>query len=110
MNKHKLTFSVYRKPISTETIIHHGFCHPYEHKGDELLNRTKRWRIICKSKKKKKKKRNYTILSKIRYQQVIKTKPYARKSTKGTNNWPLLPVTSKRQQQTENSLGTLILE
>jgi hypothetical protein len=38
----KVTFSIYRKPTSTDLIIHNDSCHPYEHKKSAttyLINR-----------------------------------------------------------------------
>jgi hypothetical protein len=41
-NQNELNFGIYRKPISTDLILHNTSCHPYEHQKsaiDCLYNR-----------------------------------------------------------------------
>jgi hypothetical protein len=55
-NENELSFEVYRKPTSTDLILHNTSCHPYEHKKSALnylYNRVNTYKFTKENKNKK---------------------------------------------------------
>jgi hypothetical protein len=54
-NRNKLNFEIYRKPTTTDLILHNNSCHPYEHKESAinyLYNRMNTYKITEENKNK----------------------------------------------------------
>lgn len=53
MEKDNLSFDVYRKPTTRDTIIPNYSCHPHEHKIATMRFLNKKWKIKFKYHKKR---------------------------------------------------------
>jgi hypothetical protein len=89
----KLTFGIYRKPTTTDTIIHNNSCHPKEHKRSAinyLINRVNTYQL--------------TPENKAQERAIINQTP-----TMAINNRPCIKSINTYRHKTKNKMGNFHL-